>query len=137
MVAEPIYEEMKELQKAHDSWVSFEEALREAYGHEEPKGRGLYEFDQWVSSTKTHQSAMHAFIEFECRFAQLSERGQGLVGANKVLMFVKSIDRKQRKAIGVQLEDDDGVNDITKNWDEVKRVCQRHDKRRIGILSTS
>ena len=32
VVVEPIYEEMKELREAHDSWVSFEEALREAYG---------------------------------------------------------------------------------------------------------
>ena len=54
---------------------------------------------------KTHQSAMHAFVEFECHFAQLSERDQGLVGVAKVLMFVKSIDRKERKTIGVQLED--------------------------------
>ena len=108
VVAEPIYEEMKELQKAHNSWLSFKEALREAYGHEEPKGRGLYEFDQWVSSRKTHQSAMHAFVEFEYRFAQLSDRDRRLVRVSKVLLFVKSISRKERKPIGVQLEDDDG-----------------------------
>ena len=31
------------------------------------------------------------------------------MGANKVLMFVKSVDRKERKAIGIHLEDDDGA----------------------------
>ena len=51
VVVEPIYEEMKDLQEAHDSR---EEALRDAYGYEELKGRGLYEFEQWVSSMKTH-----------------------------------------------------------------------------------
>ena len=86
-----------------------EEYLLEAYGYKEPKGQSLYKFDESVSSTKTHHSVMHAFVEFECLFAQLSERDQGLVGANKVLMFVKSVDRKERKAIGIHLEDDDGA----------------------------
>ena len=80
VVAEPIYEEMKELQEAHISWRSFEEALREAYGYKELKGQSLHKFNQWVSSMKTHQSAMDAFVEFECRFAQLTELDQRLVG---------------------------------------------------------
>ena len=67
------------------------------------------------SSTKAHQSAMHAFVEFECHFAQLSERDQGLAGANKFIMFVKSTHRNERKCIGVQLEDDDGANGLTEN----------------------
>ena len=64
VVAEPIFEEIKEIQKTHDSWVSFKEALRESYGYEGPKGRGLYKLHGWVSSRKTHQSATHAFVEF-------------------------------------------------------------------------
>ena len=59
------------------------------------------------------------------------------MGANKVLMFVKSVDRKERKAIGIHLEDDDGANGLTENWAEVERVCQRHDKRKMGLLSTT
>ena len=137
VVAEPIYEEMKEHQEAHDSWVSFEEALREAYGYKEQKGRGLYEFDQWISSKKTHQTAMDAFVEFESRFAQLTERDQRLVGVDKALLFIKSIDRRERNSIGIQLEDDDGANGLTENWAEVERVCRRHDKRKMGLLSTT
>ena len=65
---------------------------------------------------------MHS-LSFECQFAQLSERDQGLVGVNKVLIIIKMIDRKERKAIGVQLEDDDdGANGLTENWAKVKRV---------------
>ena len=109
----------------------------EAYRYKEPKRCKLYEFDQWVSSLKTHQSAMHAFVEFECRFAQLSERDQRLVGVEKVLMFVKSIDRKERKAIGIRLEDDDGANGLTEDWTKVERVCQLHDKRKTRFSSTT
>ena len=67
---------------------------------------------------------MDAFVEFECRFAQLSERDQGLVGPNKVLMFVKSVDRKERKAIGIHLENDDGENGLTDDWAKLERVCR-------------
>ena len=124
VVAEPIYEEMKEHQEAHDSWVSFEEALREAYGYKEQKGRGLYEFDQWISSKKTHQTAMDAFVQFQSYFAQLMERDQRLLGVDKALLFVKSINRRERNAIGIELEDDDGTNGLTENWAEVERVCR-------------
>ena len=134
VVVEPIYEKMKELEEVHDLWV--EEALLEAYKYEKPKGQGRHEFDQWVSLTKTHESVVHAFIEFECHFVQLSEWDQGLVGLDKVLLFVKLIDRKERKSIGIQLDDDDGANGLTEDWDEVKRICQQHDERKVGILST-
>ena len=40
VVAEPIHKEVKELREAHDSWVTFEKGLLEAYGYERPKGRG-------------------------------------------------------------------------------------------------
>ena len=109
----------------------------EAYRYKEPKRCKLYEFDQWLSSLKTHQSAMHAFVEFECRFAQLSERDQRLVGVEKVLMFVKSIDRKERNAIGIRLEDDDGANGLTEDWTKVERVCRLHDERKARFSSVT
>ena len=108
----------------------------EAYRYEKPKGRGRHEFYQWVSSMKTHHSAMHAFIEFECLFAQLMKLDRRLMGVDNVFLFVNSIDRKERKAIGIHLEDDDGGNGVIENWAEVERVCRRHDKRKMGLLST-
>ena len=64
VVVEPIYKEVKEPREAHDSWLILKEALLEAYGYERPKGQSLYKFDQWMSSMKTHRSAMDAFVEF-------------------------------------------------------------------------
>jgi hypothetical protein len=104
-----------------------------AYRYKELKRCNLYEFDQWVSSLKTHQNVMHAFVEFKCRFAQLSEQDQRLAGVEKVLMFVKSIDRKERKAIGIRLEDDDGANGLTEDWTKVERECRLHDERKTGF----
>ena len=42
-------------------------------------------------------------------------------------MFVTSIDRKERMAIGIKIEDKDDANGLTEDWAEVKRVCRRHD----------
>mgnify|MGYP006970544030 CR=1 FL=1 len=122
-----IHKEVKDLREVHDSWVSFEEALLEEYTYEKLKGQGLCEFNQWVSSVKTHESAMHVFLEFERRFARLSKRDRTLVGVDKVLLFVKSIDRKEREATAVQLKDDDGVHGLNEDWVEVERVCQLYD----------
>ena len=65
VVAQPIFKNVKELLEAHDSWATFEMALLKAYGYERTKGRGRHEFDQWVASTKTHQGAMQAFVDFK------------------------------------------------------------------------
>ena len=63
-----------------------------------------------------------AFRKFQRRFARLPEWEQRLVGADKVLLFVRSIDRAEREAIGIELQEDDGANDLTEDWLEVERV---------------
>ena len=50
---------------AHDSWVTFEKALLEAYVYERSKGQDRRDFDQLVALTKTHQGGTEAFIDFE------------------------------------------------------------------------
>ena len=52
-------------------------------------------------------------------------REQRLVGADKVLLFVRSIDHAEREVIGIELEEDDGVNGLTEDWSKVEWVCQR------------
>ena len=114
-----LQESIHKVRQQNPTWGSFEEALREAYDYESPKGRDRRKFDEWVALEKTYRSTTQAFLEFEHHFAQLSEREQRLVGKNKVLMFVKSIDRKEIMDIGIKLEDDDGANGLTEDWAEV------------------
>ena len=73
---------------------------------------------------------MKAFKEFERRFTRLPEWEQRLVGKDKVLLFVRSIDQAEREAIGIELEDDDGANGLIDDWSEVERVCRWLDKER-------
>ena len=39
------------------------------------------------------------------------------------------------QSISLQLQDDDGANELTKDWTKVGRVCQRHHRRKTRILS--
>ena len=130
-VADRIHAEVKELREAHSSWEAFEEALRQAYG-ELPKSRNRRDFDQWVASTKTYRGATKAFREVERCFARLPEREQRLVGADKVLLFVRSIDWVEREAIEIELEEDDGENGLIEDWSKVRKVCQRLYDERAG-----
>ena len=137
VASDELQERIHKIQQQNSTWESFEEALREAYDYERWTGRDRREFDEWVASEKTHRSATQAFLEFEHRFARLSERERRLVGGDKVLMFVRSIDRKERMDIGIELEDDDGANGLTEDWAKVERVCRRHDERKLRISSTT
>ena len=115
---------MKELGEAHGSREAFEEALRQAYG-EPQKCRGRREFDQWVASAKTHRGANKAFLEFRRRFVRVLKREQRLVGMDKFLLFVRSIDHAKQEVIGIELEEEDGANGLTEDWLKVKRVWRR------------
>ena len=132
VVAEPILKDVKKLLEAHDSWATFEKALLEEYGYERSKGRDRRDFDQWVASAKTHQGTMQAFLDFESHFSQISEREQRFVGVDKVLMFVKSIDRRERMAIGLKFEEDDSANGLIEDWSKVGSVCRLHDKGQVS-----
>ena len=121
-----IYAEVKELGKALDSSEAFEEALWQAYG-DPPRSRNRRDFDQWVTSARTHHGAAKAFQDFGRHFARRSKREQRLVGRTKSCCFVRSIDRAKREAFGIELEEDVGVNGLTEDWSKVGRVCQRMD----------
>ena len=59
------------------------------------------------------------------------------MGVNKVLLFVKSIDRRERMAIGLKLEEDDGANGLIEDWSKVESVCRLHNKGQARIQTTT
>ena len=63
-----------------------------------------------------------AFLEFGWLLARLPERDQRLVGVDKVLLFVRSINQAEREAIEIELEEVYGANGLTEDWSKVKRV---------------
>ena len=69
VVAVSIHKDVRELQEAHKSWVSFKKDLFAAHGYEKRKGRDRPKFDQWVASVKGHQSTTQEFLEFQRHYA--------------------------------------------------------------------
>ena len=132
VAAESKYKWVKELREAHESWESFEGALLEAHGYAAAEERGRREFDRWVTATKRHRNAMEAFRLFEGRFSQLSEWERRSVGADKVLLFLKTVHHEERMDILFELQDDDGAHGLTEDWSEVEWVCRQHEARRSG-----
>jgi hypothetical protein len=82
---------------------------------------------EWVETPGKGRSASALLQEFEDRFARLSTLDRTVLDTSRVLLFVKSVDARDRERIGSLLETDDG---LTADWAMVKRVCGRVDKRR-------
>jgi phosphopantothenoylcysteine synthetase/decarboxylase len=81
---------------------------------------------EWVETPGKGKSASALLRDFEERFARLSTLDRTLLDTSRVLLFVKSVDARDREKIGLLLETDDG---LTTEWAVVKRVCGRFDKR--------
>ena len=122
--------EMEDIAEAVARMVSDPAKLRkrqdEAYEYSQR------DFALWVTSEKAPRSAMKAFREFEDRFAQLSDRDQESVGADKVLLFLRSLNDGGRMAILPDLEDDKGAYGLTEDWYEVEAACYYHDEMRLS-----
>ena len=119
---------MEDITEAVARMVSDSAKLRKR--RDEASEHDRREFCLWVTSEKAPRSAMEAFREFDHRFSQLSDRDQESVGADKVLLFLKSVNEKGRMAILPDLEDDEGAYGLTEDWSEVEWVCRQHDARR-------
>ena len=68
--------------------------------------------------------------EFEERFARLSVLDRTILDTSRILLFVKSVNERDREQVGLLLETKDG---LTADWAVVKRVCGRFDKRREWV----
>jgi hypothetical protein len=82
---------------------------------------------EWVETPGKGRSASALLRDFEERFARLSTLDRTVLDTSRVLLFVKSVDARNRQKIGLLLETDE---ELTADWAVVKRVCGRVDKRR-------
>ena len=82
---------------------------------------------EWVETPENGRNALVLLREFEERFVHLSALNRTIEDISRVLLFVKSVDARNREQVGLMLETDDG---LTADWAVVKRFCGRFDKRR-------
>jgi hypothetical protein len=121
VVVPSIHVEVLEVREEFEGW------LLEKYGHEDALRLSKREFIGWVESPGKGRNASALLRDFEERFARLSTLDRTVLDTSRVLLFVKSVDARDREKIGLLLETDDG---LTADWAVVKRVRGRFDERR-------
>ena len=85
---------------------------------------------EWIETPDKGRNTSVLLREFEERFARLSTLDRTILDTSCVLLFVKSVDARDREQVGLLLETEDG---LTADWAAVKRVCGRFDKRREWV----
>ena len=80
---------------------------------------------EWVQTPKKGRNASALLRDFEERFARLSALEKTILDTNRVLLFIKAVDVRDRERVGLLLETDEG---LTTDWAVVKRFCSRFDK---------
>ena len=63
---------------------------------------------EWVETPKKGRNASVLLREFEERFARLSALDRTVLDTSRVLLFVKSVDERDREQVGLLLETEDG-----------------------------
>ena len=76
----------------------------------------------------TGECRIQVYIGVQAALCSAPRAGKKTGGADKVLLFDRSMDRIEQEAIGIELEEDDGANGLTEDWSKVEQVCQRLDK---------
>ena len=67
------------------------------------------DFMEWVQTPKKGRNASALLRDFEERFARLSALEKTILDTNRVLLFIKAVDVRDREQVGLLLEIDDGL----------------------------
>ena len=125
-----IHSEVLEVWAESRTWEEFEGRLLEKYGLDDALRLSKRDFMEWVETPEKGRNASVLLQEFEECFVRLLVLDQTVLDTSHVLLFVKSVDARDREQVGLLLETDDG---LTADWAVVKRVCSHFDKRREWV----
>jgi hypothetical protein len=68
------------------------------------------------------------YAEFDQKYNRLPSADQRILDGDKVLLFLKAVDTKDRRELGSHLEDETQPNGLVADWAAVKKACSRLDK---------
>ena len=72
---------------------------------------------------------LDVFSAFESRFGRLPARDIAILTPDKVSMFLQAMDVRDRKDLGVLLEDTTTESGLTNTWENVRDIVARYTKR--------
>ena len=87
-------------------------------------------FEEWVDWPHKGMKVLEVLSEFESRFNRLSTRDQTVLQAEKVIMFLRAMDMRDRKDLGVLMETTTTDSGLVETWTEVKKIVARYNKRK-------
>ena len=117
------------IQQQNPRWEAFEEALKATFAIEDSSKATRRGFEDWVEAPDKGLKVVDVFSAFESRFGRLSARDQAILGPDKVIMFLRAVDIRDRKDLGVLLEDTTTESGLTETWGSVREIVARYTKR--------
>ena len=86
-------------------------------------------FKDWMETSDKGLKNLDVFSAFESRFGRLSARDQSILIPDKVIMFLRAVNVRDRKVLGVLLEDTTTKSGLTETWESVRDIVARYTKR--------
>jgi hypothetical protein len=130
-VVEPqVRERIIEIQNAQLTWAEFEKALLTEYMLDDASRMTRHALISWIEKKGKNLSVSGVYAEYDRMYDRLPGTDQRLLDGDKVLLFLKAVDAKDRRELGSLLEDEKQPNGLVTDWATVKRACNRLDKRR-------
>ena len=117
------------IRQQNPTWEAFEEALKTTFAIEDSSKATRRGFKDWVETPDKGLKVIDVFSAFEGRFGRLSARDQGILVPDKVIMFLRAVDVRDQKDLGVLLEDTTTESDLTDTWENVGDIIVRYTKR--------
>jgi hypothetical protein len=104
--------------------------MKTAYVMEDSSKATWRGFEDWVAVPNKGLNVLEVFSEFESRFGMLSTHDRALLVADKVVLFLRAVDVRDRHDLGTLLEDTTTESGLTSDWEVVKTGVTRFTKRR-------
>jgi hypothetical protein len=128
-----IRERIMEIQNEHATWAEFEKALVAEYMVEDASRMTRHTLMNWIEKKGKNLCASGVYAEFDQKYNRLLSVDQRILNGDKILLFLKAVDTKDRRELGSLLEDETQPNGLVVDWAAVKKACSRLDKRRQWI----
>jgi hypothetical protein len=130
-VVEPqVRERIIEIQNTQPTSAEFEKALLTEYMLNDASRMTRHALISWIEKKGKNLSVSGVYTEYDRMYDRLPSTDQRLLDGEKVLLFLKAVDVKDRRELGSLLEDEMQPNGPMADWAVVKKACNRLDKRR-------
>jgi hypothetical protein len=130
-VVEPqVRERIIEIKNAQPTWTGVREcASRGIYVGRRIKNDSTC-VDQLDREERQKFECFGVFAEFDRMYDRHPGADQQLLDGDKVILFLKAVEAKDRCELGNLLEEETQLNGLVADWTTVKKACNRLDKHR-------